>query len=80
MLNNLSQYYKNRRQPDILDCIANLSNDEVFTPPVVADKILDLLGKPIPSDIKEILKWLEDEKNACRDPSYLLLSPTKSRA
>lgn len=26
------------------------------------DKILDLLGKPVPSDIKEILKWLEDEK------------------
>ena len=26
------------------------------------DKILELLGKPIPTDIKEILKWLEDEK------------------
>jgi len=26
------------------------------------DIILELLGKPIPSDIKEILKWLEDEK------------------
>lgn len=26
------------------------------------DKILELLGKPIPSDIKEIIKWLADEK------------------
>lgn len=26
------------------------------------DKILELLGKPIPTEIKEILKWLEDEK------------------
>lgn len=26
------------------------------------DKILELLGKPIPSDMSEILKWLEDEK------------------
>jgi len=26
------------------------------------DKILELLGKPIPTDIKEILKWLIDEK------------------
>lgn len=26
------------------------------------DKILEMLGKPIPTDINEILKWLEDEK------------------
>ena len=32
-----------RHKPDILDCIANLSNDEVFTPPAVANKMLDLL-------------------------------------
>jgi site-specific DNA-methyltransferase (adenine-specific) len=29
--------------PDILDCIANLSSDEVFTPPDVANQVLDLL-------------------------------------
>ena len=39
---NLSHYYKDRRNPDILDCIANLSSDEVFTPPELADKVLDL--------------------------------------
>jgi hypothetical protein len=29
--------------PDVLSCIANLSNDEVFTPPDVVNKMLDLL-------------------------------------
>lgn len=29
--------------PDVLTCLANLSNDEVFTPPVLANQILDLL-------------------------------------
>lgn len=29
--------------PDVLTCIANLSNDEVFTPPDVANKMLDRL-------------------------------------
>jgi len=29
--------------PDVLTCLANLSNDEVFTPPNMVNKILDLL-------------------------------------
>ena len=29
--------------PDVLTCIANLSNDEVFTPPQLANQILDLI-------------------------------------
>jgi len=29
--------------PDVLSCIANLSSDEVFTPPDLANKMLDLL-------------------------------------
>ncbi len=29
--------------PDVLSCLANLSNDEVFTPPNLANQILDLL-------------------------------------
>lgn len=33
--------------PDILDCISNLSSDEVFTSPILANKILDLLPKKI---------------------------------
>ena len=29
--------------PDVLTCLANLSNDEVFTPPSLVNDILDLL-------------------------------------
>ena len=32
------------RNPDVLTCIANLSNDEVFTPPEFANRILDSLA------------------------------------
>ncbi|MDQ2654305.1 MAG: Eco57I restriction-modification methylase domain-containing protein [Chloroflexota bacterium] len=31
--------------PDILTCIANLSNDEVFTPPAFANRMLDTLAE-----------------------------------
>tara|TARA_B000000565_G_C23777801_1_gene374721 strand:- start:949 stop:2469 length:1521 start_codon:yes stop_codon:yes gene_type:complete len=33
--------------PDVLTCLANLSNDEVFTPPDVANKMLDQLPKEL---------------------------------
>lgn len=33
--------------PDVLSCIANLSNDEVFTPPELANKMLDLLPQEL---------------------------------
>jgi site-specific DNA-methyltransferase (adenine-specific) len=33
--------------PDVLSCIANLSSDEVFTPPKLANEILDLLPQQI---------------------------------
>ena len=36
--------------PDVLTCLANLSNDEVFTPPQMANQILDLLPQDIWSD------------------------------
>lgn len=36
--------------PDVLSCLANLSNDEVFTPPEIANRMLDLLPKEIWSD------------------------------
>ena len=29
--------------PDVLSCLANLSNDEVFTPPQVVNRMLDML-------------------------------------
>jgi site-specific DNA-methyltransferase (adenine-specific) len=33
------------RNPDVLTCIANLSNDEVFTPPELANRMLDTLAE-----------------------------------
>lgn len=42
----MSNIYKNYN-PDILETIANLSNDEVFTPPKLANQILDLLPEEV---------------------------------
>lgn len=36
--------------PDVLNCLANLSSDEVFTPPKLANDILDLLPEELWSD------------------------------
>ena len=36
--------------PDVLSCLANLSNDEVFTPPQLVNQILDMLPKELWSD------------------------------
>ncbi len=33
------------RNPDVLTCIANLSNDEVFTPPELANQMLDMISE-----------------------------------
>lgn len=38
------------RNPDVLTCIANLSNDEVFTPPEFANRILDCLAEAWAAD------------------------------
>lgn len=41
---NQAAFTLRERNPDVLTCIANLSNDEVFTPPEVVNQILDLLA------------------------------------
>lgn len=41
--NNYNAMYN----PDVLSCIANLSNDEVFTPPDIANAMLDLLPQEL---------------------------------
>jgi len=41
---------QNNYNPDVLSCLANLSSDEVFTPPKLANEILDLLPKEIWKD------------------------------
>lgn len=68
--------------PDVLNCIANLSNDEVFTPPALANKMLDTLPQSLFSNpdvkfldpfcksgvfLREIVKRL-DRGLACQMP------------
>lgn len=43
----MSALFTNIYTPDVLNCIANLSNDEVFTPPEIANKMLDLLPQEL---------------------------------
>jgi site-specific DNA-methyltransferase (adenine-specific) len=38
------------RNPDVLSCIANLSNDEVFTPPELANRMLDMVAEAWSAD------------------------------
>jgi hypothetical protein len=59
------------RNPDVLTCIANLSNDEVFTPPEFANRMLDTLETV----------WAEshDGSSIWADPAVTFLDPfTKS--
>lgn len=59
------------RNPDVLTCIANLSNDEVFTPPDFANRMLDSLAEA----------WAVDHDGAdlWADSTVRLLDPcTKS--
>ena len=43
-MNDRVPFTLRNRNPDVLTCIANLSNDEVFTPPELANQMLDRLG------------------------------------
>lgn len=57
--------------PDVLTCIANLSNDEVFTPPELANRMLDTVEQA----------WAESNDGASiwADPAVTFLDPfTKS--
>jgi hypothetical protein len=59
------------RNPDVLSCIANLSNDEVFTPPKLANRILDMLAEVWAAD--------HDGANLWADSTVRFLDPaTKS--
>jgi site-specific DNA-methyltransferase (adenine-specific) len=49
--------YLQPSQPDILEVISNLSSDEVFTPPKVANAVLDLLPPEVWTD--PTLRWLD---------------------
>jgi site-specific DNA-methyltransferase (adenine-specific) len=59
------------RNPDVLTCIANLSNDEVFTPPEFANRMLDSLAEAWATD--------NDGADIWADSSVRFLDPfTKS--
>ncbi len=59
------------RNPDVLTCIANLSNDEVFTPPELANRMLDTLAEAWAAD--------NDGADLWADSSVRFLDPcTKS--
>lgn len=59
------------RNPDVLTCIANLSNDEVFTPPELANQMLDTLAEAWAAD--------NDGADLWADSSVRFLDPcTKS--
>ena len=47
------------RNPDVLTCIANLSNDEVFTPPEFANRMLDTLAEAWAADRKGANLWAD---------------------
>ncbi len=44
-MNEQASFTFRSRNPDVLTCIANLSNDEVFTPPDFAKQMLDTLAE-----------------------------------
>jgi len=59
------------RNPDVLTCIANLSNDEVFTPPEFAGRMLDTVAAAWAAD--------HDGANIWANPDVRFLDPfTKS--
>jgi hypothetical protein len=70
-MNGQARFSLPGRNPDVLTCIANLSNDEVFTPPEFANKMLDTLAEA----------WAADNNgaNVWADSSVKVLDPcTKS--
>ncbi len=42
-----NELFENVYNPDVLSCLANLSNDEVFTPPEVVNQMLDMLPQEL---------------------------------
>ncbi len=70
-MNSQASFTLSGRNPDVLTCIANLSNDEVFTPPEFANRMLDTLAQAWAAD--------HDGANLWADPAVTFLDPcTKS--
>ncbi|WP_034741899.1 Eco57I restriction-modification methylase domain-containing protein [Hyphomonas chukchiensis] len=70
-MNGQASFTLRGRNPDVLTCIANLSNDEVFTPPDFANRMLDTLAEAWSADHHGASIWA--------DPNVTFLDPcTKS--
>lgn len=54
-----SSFVLRGRNPDILTCIANLSNDEVFTPPEIANQMLETLADAWASNNRGANIWAD---------------------
>ncbi|MBY4275461.1 Eco57I restriction-modification methylase domain-containing protein [Rhodococcus fascians] len=67
MSETLASYSLRTRNPDVLSCIANLSNDEVFTPPELANRMLDAIAN----------QWMvsNDGANIWADSSVSFVDP-----
>lgn len=66
-MNNQVSFTLRGRNPDVLTCIANLSNDEVFTPPEFANRMLDTLADAWAADHAGANIWA-DSKVKFLDP------------
>jgi len=66
-MNTQARFTLRGRNPDVLTCIANLSSDEVFTPPEFANRMLDTLAEA----------WAKDHggANLWADPTVKFLDP-----
>lgn len=58
-MNAQSGFALRGRNPDVLTCIANLSNDEVFTPPELANRMLDTLAEAWAANNKGANIWAD---------------------
>ena len=58
-MNEQASFTLRGRNPDVLTCIANLSNDEVFTPPEFANRMLDTLAEAWAADHNGANIWTD---------------------
>lgn len=66
-MNGQASFTLRGRNPDVLTCIANLSNDEVFTPPEFANRMLDTLAEAWATSHNGANIWV-DKKVKFLDP------------
>lgn len=70
-MNKQASFLSRSHNPDVLSCIANLSNDEVFTPPSLVNRMLD--------DLEQAWAESSSGESIWSNPSVTFLDPcTKS--